>query len=160
MGNHYDGYDGFSPEATKTDISEDRVTLPKNFANPACNIALVDTANPKDALGLAKTPLRLFPPTALVMGSHVMALGAKKYGEYNWRKNAVKHSVYLEAAMRHIIAAADGEKFDPESGLSHEAHAMMCMAILIDANETGSLIDDRNVSCVVQDMMDRLVADE
>lgn len=99
--------------------------------------------NPKDRLGIAKLPLRLIPPPALAYLSRVMGLGADKYGPYNWRQNKVKRSVYLEAALRHILTALDGEDIDVESGMPHEAHAMACMAILLDAHATGNLIDDR-----------------
>lgn len=104
------------------------------------------TTNPKDLIGLKKAPLRLFPPVALVEGAAVMGLGAKKYGPYNWRENAVRHTVYLEAAMRHLIQAMDGEEVDPESGRPHEAHVLACMAIVLDAKHSGNLIDDRNKS--------------
>ena len=102
-----------------------------------------DTTNPKDLLGLKKPPLRLVPPTALIYLSRVMGLGAAKYGPYNWREKAVRYTVYLEAAMRHILTALDGEEIDPESGMPHAAHAMACMAIVLDAKATGNLIDDR-----------------
>ncbi len=102
-------------------------------------------SNPKDRIGVTKAPIRLWPPLATVVGSMVMALGAKKYGPYNWREKKVQYSVYLEAAQRHIFAAFDGEDLDPESGLPHIAHAMACMAILLDADSTGKMIDDRPV---------------
>lgn len=102
----------------------------------------VDPANPKDAIGLKKTPLRLFPPVALVYGAEVMRHGAAKYGEFNWRDHPVKLSVYLEAAMRHILQAADGEMNDADSDKPHAAHAMMCMAIILDAMDNGCLIYD------------------
>lgn len=98
--------------------------------------------NPKDAYGLKKPPLRLIPPSALLFVSRVFGLGAKKYGPYNWRDAGVKHTVYLEAAMRHLGQALDGEELDPESGQPHEAHAMACMAIILDAKSLGKLIND------------------
>lgn len=100
------------------------------------------TTNPKDLEGMKKPPLRLFPPAAVIYGSRVMELGAAKYGPYNWREKHVKHSVYLEAALRHIYQALDGAGSDPESGMPHEAHALACMAILLDARANGNLIDD------------------
>jgi hypothetical protein len=100
------------------------------------------TPNPKDLEGMKKPPLRLFPPAAIIFGSRVMELGAKKYGPYNWRSKAVKHSIYLEAALRHILQALDGEKKDPDSGVPHEAHALSCMAIILDAMAHGNMIDD------------------
>ena len=72
-----------------------------------------------------------------------MALGASKYGSYNWRENSVAATVYVSAAQRHIASWLDGESDDPESGVSHLGHAMACCAILLDAWATGNLIDDR-----------------
>ncbi len=117
----------------------------------------LDSTNPKDSIGLKKTPLRLVPPALLVFVAHVMALGAKKYGEWNWRDNKVRHTVYLEAAIRHLQAALDGEDADSESGLPHEAHAAACMGIVLDAKQLNCLIDDRNKSGYVQKLMDSLI---
>ena len=86
-----------------------------------------------------------------------MALGAMKYGKMNWRKNKVKETVYIEAAMRHMYAAMDGEDCDSESGQSHYAHVMACMAILLDAKATGNLVDDReanNRGAIIQALKD------
>jgi len=99
--------------------------------------------NPKDIVGETKPGVHLVPPPALVRLAKVMELGAKKYGPYNWRDHAVQYHVYVSAALRHLLSAFDGEDIDPESGQSHLAHAMACCAILIDAGETGNLIDDR-----------------
>ena len=99
--------------------------------------------NPKDALGVAKPQLDLVPPAALLYLSKVMALGAAKYGKYNWRQKKVRYSIYVAAAMRHLLTALDGEELDPESGQPHVAHAAACMAILLDAKATGNLVDDR-----------------
>jgi hypothetical protein len=99
--------------------------------------------NPKDAIGDTKTPLHLIPKVAVAALSWVMSLGAKKYGPYNWRENSVRESVYIAAAMRHLTLAELGEDIDPESGQLHYAHAMACMAILIDAQASGNLVDDR-----------------
>lgn len=108
----------------------------------------MDQTNPKDLIGLRKPPLRLIPASALIYLSKVMGLGAAKYGPYNWREKKVRRTVYLEAAMRHILQALDGEDIDPESGVPHEAHAMACMAIVLDALATGNLVDDRPIKGV------------
>lgn len=102
-----------------------------------------DDANPKDLLGLKKVALRLVPPALTIFVAKVMALGAKKYGPYNWRNKKIRHTVYLEAAMRHILSALDGEETDPESGMPHEAHAAACMGIILDAKSLDILINDR-----------------
>jgi hypothetical protein len=99
--------------------------------------------NPKDLIGLTKTPFRLIPKSALVCMAWVMSLGAKKYGPFNWRENDVRMTVYTEAAMRHLIAIETGEDIDPESGQPHAAHVMSCMGIIIDAQQGGNLVDDR-----------------
>lgn len=102
-----------------------------------------DTTNPKDLIGDTKPQLHLVPPTSLVFLAKVMELGAKKYGPYNWRSKKVRETVYISAALRHLTSALDGAGDDSESGQSHYAHAMACLAILLDAKATGNLIDDR-----------------
>lgn len=72
-----------------------------------------------------------------------MQQGADKYGPYNWRKNKVSSMTYVAAAKRHLDQFLDGENIDPESGFPHLAHAIASLGILIDALETGNLIDDR-----------------
>lgn len=102
-----------------------------------------DSDNPKTRYGLAKPPIALIPMTALVEEACTFRLGAQKYGPANWREKAVPASVYVNAAMRHILSWYDGQDLDPESGASHLAHARACMAILIDAASCDKLIDDR-----------------
>jgi hypothetical protein len=99
--------------------------------------------NPKTAYGIKKPSLAKIPPAALIHLAVVMGLGAKKYGAYNWRETQVAASVYLDAADRHILSWLDGESIDPESGASHLAHAMACLAIILDAEACGCLVDDR-----------------
>ena len=99
--------------------------------------------NPKTGAGTKKPPLGLIPSPALVELAVAMALGAKKYGPYNWRKDGVSSSIYLDAAERHLRAFLDGEDTDPESGASHLGHVMACCAILIDARACGTLNDNR-----------------
>lgn len=104
-----------------------------------------DGENPKDRIGSAKPPLHLIPSAAEVTESVVMALGAKKYGPFNWRQSKVKASIYVAAARRHLLQWFDGQDDDPESGVSHIAHARACLGILLDAMATGNLVDDRPV---------------
>lgn len=102
--------------------------------------------NPKHAAGLSKPPLHLVPMTAVIQEALVFKLGAAKYGPFNWRDHAVVRSIYLDAAMRHLMALMDGQDLDEESGRPHEAHIRACMAILLDARPLGKLIDDRNTA--------------
>jgi 5'(3')-deoxyribonucleotidase len=110
-------------------------------------------ANPKDIEGRKKAALRLVPSALSIHVANVMKLGADKYGEYNWRTKPVKRTVYLEAAMRHILAAMDGADIDPESGSPHESHAAACMGIILDAMATGNLIDDRPTPGAASELM-------
>ena len=95
--------------------------------------AAAETSNPKDLIGDKKPRLCLVPPALSIYVAKVMVHGAEKYGPFNWRANKVRRTVYLEAALRHILAALDGEDADAESGVPHEAHAAACMGIILDA---------------------------
>ena len=102
-----------------------------------------DTTNPKDLIGQTKPNLSLIPSGLLVPLTKVMELGARKYGPFNWREAPVRYSIYIDAALRHLYQALDREDIDVESGQSHLAHAAACCAILLDAQRTKTLIDDR-----------------
>lgn len=112
---------------------------------------VADKTNPKDLLGIKKTPLRLVPPALSIWTAGVMATGRSKYGELydvwgydgmNWRMKAVRLSVYLEAIERHNLAVKDGQWFDEEDGFPHLAHVSACVSIVLDAWSCGSLIVD------------------
>jgi hypothetical protein len=100
--------------------------------------------DPKAKAGAIKCPLHLLPTVALRETAHVMQLGAKKYGEYNWRESeGVCASTYIGAIMRHLLQFTDGEDADSESNRSHLAHIVATCCILLDAESVGKLIDDR-----------------
>ena len=99
--------------------------------------------NPKDLIGCDKLPLHLFPRTAVVLGCLAFLDGGLKYGRSNWRKAGVRASIYYDALNRHMDAWFEGEDLDPDSGLPHLAHALACIAILIDAQFSDKLKDDR-----------------
>jgi dATP/dGTP diphosphohydrolase, N-terminal len=98
--------------------------------------------NPKDRQGAKKPQLHLVPAVALLEEAEVMALGARKYGAYNWRDKAVLLSVYISAAQRHLLAMQDGQWFDPESLRPHAAHVRACMGIILDADSLGKMERD------------------
>lgn len=99
--------------------------------------------NPKDLVGSHKVPLHLWPTTATVYGSLGLLDGMLKYGRTNWREAGVRYSIYHDATMRHLNAVWEGEWHCPDSGLPHLAHALACIAIIVDAHEAGKLVDDR-----------------
>ena len=100
-------------------------------------------SNPKDLVGIKKTRLSLVPPASLIYQAIAMQDGSKKYGPYNWRANKVIASIYVDATLRHLLAWWDGENNAQDSGHPHLAHALASIGILVDAIETGNLIDDR-----------------
>lgn len=107
--------------------------------------AVVDTkpTNPKDACGVKKVPLSGMPAPVLLEAGLVKLHGDLKYGRYNWREAGVRGSVYYDAAFRHLAAWWEGEDLDPDSGISHLAHAITGLAVLRDAQLMDNWIDDR-----------------
>mgnify|MGYP001181909630 FL=1 len=99
--------------------------------------------NPKQQYGDKKVPLHLVPTPAMVAIAMGLKEGARKYGAFNWRTLTVEAETYLGATLRHLMAWQDGEDIDPDSGNSHLAHAMASLAILIDALESGNVVDNR-----------------
>ena len=99
--------------------------------------------NPKTAFGETKPKISSTPVIGTREMGKVFELGAKKYGRYNWRLHTVSATVYYDAAWRHLSAWFEGEDIDPESGVSHLAHVMACMTILLDAENEGMLNDNR-----------------
>lgn len=77
-----------------------------------------------------KSRLELLPPKALLLVGHVMAHGAKKYGDWNWT-HIGDYTRYVGAAERHLVQRAI-EKDDPESGLPHLAHAAASALIALE----------------------------
>jgi hypothetical protein len=61
----------------------------------------------------------------------VLEFGAAKYAENNWQYVDDGHQRYYDALMRHMEAWWLGEKNDPESGMSHLAHAGCCILFLL-----------------------------
>ena len=116
------------------------------------------STNPKDILsqGEQRVLLHLIPSPALIEMARAMMDGAKKYGPYNWREEGVGASTYLSAAMRHLRAWLDGEEDAADSGVHHLGHAMACMAILLDAQAVGNLVDDRPLPAPTASLMDAL----
>jgi hypothetical protein len=72
-----------------------------------------------------------------------MLNGMLKYGRSNFRAVGVRSSIYYDAARRHLDAWFEGEECDPEDGVPHLSAALSCLAIIVDAQATGKLNDDR-----------------
>lgn len=77
--------------------------------------------------------------------ARVYAMGAKKYSRGNYRKG-YPMSLSFSAMMRHIVAWQSGEDLDPESGLSHLAHAGWHVDNLMHLLWEHPEFDDRIIS--------------
>lgn len=101
--------------------------------------------NPKGIAGAKKAPLHLVPPALEIGAANALGEGAPKYGPYNWRDIPVDAMTYVGGFKRHLAAYIDGEDVDPESsnGKLHLEGMAACIAILLDATYSGTLIDNR-----------------
>jgi len=89
-----------------------------------------------------KVRMDLLPSEALFRIAEVLTFGAAKYDSHNWRKG-FKWSRTYAAAQRHLAAWNEGEDVDPESNISHLAHAACCLMFLLDFEKTKKELDDR-----------------
>ena len=80
----------------------------------------------------AKPRMNLLPPKAIMEVAKVLTFGAEKYDAENWRKLDDLQNRYTAGALRHIFAHMDGEQLDPETNLSHLAHALCCLLFKLE----------------------------
>lgn len=93
-----------------------------------------------------KPRLSLIPGVALLEIAEVLEYGARKYAEGNWKQVRPLRR-YLDAALRHLHAVADGEDLDPESGLPHLAHAGCSILFLLAFRALGE-VDPPATGCL------------
>ena len=120
---------GWHTTTGPTFVTKAPATVATTYSGPTDKIPSgVATAIKHDA---GKTDWSLMPFEAIEEINKVLDFGAKKYNEkvpgregWNWAKGTgLGKSRVLSAIFRHLFAHARGEKLDPESGLSHIAHA-------------------------------------
>ena len=87
-------------------------------------------------------PWHLLPGDALEEIVQVLEFGSIKYSARNWEKGMAWHRPFA-ALMRHMWAWWRGENADPETGLSHLAHAGACVLFLIAYEHRKVGTDDR-----------------
>jgi hypothetical protein len=75
---------------------------------------------------------------------HVLGFGARKYEPDNWKRGMALGKC-LAGVLRHTFAILRGEYADPETGLSHAAHATCGLMFAHFYIRTGavSVPDDR-----------------
>lgn len=104
------------------------------------------TRNPKDQAALDRVPMWALPAIGAVHGAMACGDGVDKYGAYNWREEPILLMEYIGAIERHIAALKDGEWLTRDGGDLHITH-LGCInantAIILDAKQCGTLIDDR-----------------
>ena len=102
--------------------------------------------SPKQPAGIKhdddKPRMALLSTYALTETAKVLNYGAQKYGADNWRAGISARRL-ISAALRHILAFNDGEDNDPETGLSHLAHAMCMIMFELESHVTHPELDDR-----------------
>lgn len=89
-----------------------------------------------------KNRMDLLDPVAIEKLAEVLTFGAQKYEPGNWMKG-ISYGRLIAAALRHIFSFMRGEDCDPESGLSHIAHAMCCCMFLLWMSQNRTDLDDR-----------------
>lgn len=89
-----------------------------------------------------KPKMGLLDPHAMREIAKVMTYGAGKYSTLNWRRGMDWSRCY-DALQRHLNAFWAGEDDDPETGLSHLAHAGCCIMFLLWYTENRRENDDR-----------------
>jgi hypothetical protein len=90
-----------------------------------------------------KPKYALLPWDAIEEVVKVLTYGENKYTPRNWEKG-MSWSRPFSAAMRHLAAFWQrGEEMDPETGLSHLAHACCCVLFLLSYQLRWIGEDDR-----------------
>ena len=89
-----------------------------------------------------KLRLDLISPFVKEQLANVLAFGAAKYGEKNY-KNGLSWTSCSASMQRHIDAYLKGEDFDLESGEYHLAHVMANVSFLLEYYKIAPHCDDR-----------------
>lgn len=89
-----------------------------------------------------KPRMDLLEYTSLAEMAKVMGYGADKYDTYNWKKG-IDYSRLYAAALRHLGQFWDGQDTDPETGISHIAHAGCNIMMLLWMIQNRKDLDDR-----------------
>ena len=86
-----------------------------------------------------KPRFSLVPQKAMGEFVAVLTFGAEKYGDHNWKMVDGLQTRYFDALHRHLAAFRSGEVRDNESGKHHLAHAMCCLAFMLQNDLEGEL---------------------
>ena len=92
--------------------------------------------------GQKDAQLGAIDPLSLLELAKVAGYGTEKYERYNFLKGYA-WSLSFDAMMRHALAFWAGEDNDPESHISHMAHAAFHCLALIAYTRCNQELDDR-----------------
>lgn len=87
----------------------------------------------------------LIPVTPLTAVTEVLTYGANKYKDRNWETGMPWGRAYA-AAQRHLNSFWGGEELDPETGISHLAHAIVNLMFIEEWRKTHPELDDRSTT--------------
>ncbi len=129
------------------------------LANTTSIFKASEAINPKEIAGSKKPSVWSVMPRWIVLQvGRVMSVGAAKYGAFNYRESTIAASTYQDALERHLGLWFDGEDNDHETGVSHLASAIASCTLLMDAQATGKLVDDRQKTGLFRKHLDALEA--
>lgn len=100
--------------------------------------------NKEEGLKFDEGKLRfdLIPIYPLEELARVYTIGAKKYGDYNWRQG-MRWSRIIRAGLGHFYSWIKGEKYDKEDGQHHLASVAWCVFALMQYEKDKNQFDDR-----------------
>lgn len=161
---HGELHDGWCPRSLSKRGGHSRVLTPSEYDEGAVAPLPEATApspepvvNPKEIAGSKKPATwSVMPRWVTFLVGRVMQVGAAKYGAFNYRESRITASTYLDAIERHLHLWQDGEDDDPETGVSHLASVIAGCTLLLDAQATGKLADDRQKTGLARPTLDRL----
>jgi hypothetical protein len=99
--------------------------------------------NPKQLYGDKKPPLHLIHMIAQLHEAAALHGGKRKYGENNYLATEVEAMTYVGAILRHLGQWVSGERVDRKELVHHLGAIRACTNILLTAEATGMLIDNR-----------------
>lgn len=104
-----------------------------------------------------KPDMSLLSPFALEEIAKVMTYGKQKYGANNWR-DGLAFSRLIAAVLRHINSYQKGEMVDPETNLSHIAHASCGLMMLLEFEKTCPNLNDlyhcnKNMKTLIDELL-------
>lgn len=113
--------------------------------------------NPKDNVGVRKwRQFAAIPMTVIAEVGAGFLEGSLKYARHNYREAGVRASIYVDAAIGHIVQWWEGEDLDPDTKLSHITKAICSLVVLRDAMIQDMLNDDRPPKAKLNKVRDNL----